>query len=180
MQFSRQCGQRPHRFTAHSGVVNQSCEYGVYLMWNGMETHQAQLMRVLYDEHGRALWGYALRLTGDRAAAQDVVQESMLRVWRRPDVLDQSAGSARAWLFTVARRIVIDEWRTGRSRAEILVEEAPDEPSVDDIDAVLTSWQVTEALARLSPQHGMCCLSATTGAGRLLRRPRCSAYRPAP
>ncbi|MHB8274436.1 MAG: sigma factor [Dermatophilaceae bacterium] len=45
-------------------------------------------------------------------ATQDIVQETLLRAWRNPKVLDQAQGSARAWLFTVARHLVIDEWRT--------------------------------------------------------------------
>src|SRR5437867_3713101 len=80
---------------------------------SGVRTSDADLMRALHDQHARALWSYAVHLTGgDRARAEDVVQETMLRAWRHPRVLDQSQGSARAWLFTVARRIVIDDWRT--------------------------------------------------------------------
>jgi RNA polymerase sigma-70 factor (ECF subfamily) len=114
---------------------------------------QARLMRALYDQHAAALWCYALRLTGDRAAAQDVVQESMLRAWRRPEVLDQSERSARAWLFTVARRVVIDDWRSGRSRREIPTGNLPEQAGPDDLDAALRRWQMIEALRRLSSEH---------------------------
>ncbi len=42
------------------------------------------LMQQLHDQHAAALWGYCLRLTGqDRARAEDVVQETLLRAWRR-------------------------------------------------------------------------------------------------
>ena len=42
------------------------------------------LMQQLHDEHAAALWGYCLRLTGhDRARAEDVVQETLLRAWRQ-------------------------------------------------------------------------------------------------
>ncbi|MFN2517792.1 MAG: sigma factor, partial [Jatrophihabitantaceae bacterium] len=81
-----------------------------------MTSTEAELLRTLHDEHARALWSYVVNLTnGDRAKAQDVVQETLLRAWRNPQVLDQSRGSARSWLFTVARRIVIDDWRAARS-----------------------------------------------------------------
>ena len=74
------------------------------------------LMQQLHDEHAAALWGYCLRLTGqDHARAEDVVQETLLRAWRNHDRLDETRGSVRAWLFTVARNIVIDEWRTPRA-----------------------------------------------------------------
>ena len=76
------------------------------------------MMRVLYDEHAAALWRYALRLTGDRARAEDVVQETLLRAWRHPEVTDDVERSARAWLFTVARNMIIDERRSARFRNE--------------------------------------------------------------
>ena len=44
-----------------------------------MDDPEAAMMRVLYDEHAAALWRYALRLTGDQARAEDVVQETLLR-----------------------------------------------------------------------------------------------------
>ena len=71
------------------------------------------MMQRLHDEHAGALWGHCLRLTGyDRARAEDVCQETLLRAWRNASILDESQGSVRAWLFTVARNIVIDESRT--------------------------------------------------------------------
>ncbi|MEO8888157.1 MAG: sigma factor, partial [Jatrophihabitantaceae bacterium] len=52
-----------------------------------MGTSEAELLRVLHDEHAQVLWAYVVRLTGgDRARAQDVVQETLLRAWRNPSV----------------------------------------------------------------------------------------------
>ncbi len=120
-----------------------------------MSERQVALMRELHDEHAGALWGYCLRLTGhDRARAEDVVQETLLRAWRHLDALDRSEGSVRSWLFTVARNLVIDDWRTKRSQSEVTVAEVPEgtgEP--DHTDQVLLSWVVAEALTRLSPEH---------------------------
>ena len=45
---------------------------------------RAEALRVIQDEHAPALWRYVVRLTGDRALADDIVQEVMLRAWRRP------------------------------------------------------------------------------------------------
>jgi RNA polymerase sigma-70 factor (ECF subfamily) len=42
--------------------------------------------------------------------AEDVVQETLLRACRSPDVVDGTHGSVRGWLFTVARHLVVDEW----------------------------------------------------------------------
>ena len=83
-----------------------------------MDDPEAALMRVLYDEHAAALWRYAVRLTGDQARAEDVVQETLLRAWQHPEVTDGDR-SARAWLFTVARNMIIDERRSARFRKRV-------------------------------------------------------------
>ncbi len=120
-----------------------------------MPDSAAVLMQQLHDEHAAALWGYCLRLTGrDHARAEDVVQETLLRAWRHRDRLDESRGSVRAWLFTVARNIVIDDWRTGRATSEVVVAEVPEARDVDDrTDELLLSWVVAEAVTSLSEDH---------------------------
>jgi RNA polymerase sigma-70 factor, ECF subfamily len=112
-------------------------------------------MQGLYDEHASALWGFCLRLTGnDRARAEDVAQETMLRAWRNAAVLTESRGSVRSWLFTVARNIVIDEWRGGRSQHEFATAELPQGEVGDDrTDELLLSWVVADALQQLSADH---------------------------
>jgi RNA polymerase sigma-70 factor (ECF subfamily) len=120
----------------------------------GVKTDDSELLRTLHDEHGGALWSYVVGLTnGDRAQAQDVVQETMLRAWRNPRVLEQASGSARGWLFTVAKRIVIDEWRTARSRRERVTEQLPEQPVADGIDHALDRQLVVAALRTLSVEH---------------------------
>lgn len=113
------------------------------------------LMQQLHDEHAAALWGYCLRLTGqDRARAEDVVQETLLRAWRNFPALDEAHGSVRAWLFRVAKNIVIDEWRTKRAQSEFAVAEVPEGPAApDQTDQLLLSWVVADALTRLSAEH---------------------------
>lgn len=114
---------------------------------------EAQLTAV-YAEHGRAMQMYATRLLGDPVAAEDVVQEALIRLWRHPEVLDNGRGSVRGWLLTVIRNIVIDGARARGARpAE--VPEDPTAPPVqrDHADAVATSVTIHEALGRLSPEH---------------------------
>lgn len=119
-----------------------------------MSTCQPELMRALVDEHATAIWSYALRLTGgDRNRAHDVVQETLLRAWRHPEVLQVERGSPRAWLFTTARHIVIDEWRARSVRPEVITDDLPEVATPDGIDEAVQSWLVASALERLSPDH---------------------------
>jgi len=112
------------------------------------------LMQQLHEDHAAALWRFCLRLTGfDHARAEDVVQETLLRAWKRQPELDGSEGSTRSWLFTVARNIVIDQWRSQRSHGEIPLAEVPERDAVDHTDQLLTSWVVADALSQLTEDH---------------------------
>lgn len=121
-----------------------------------MDDPEAAMMRVLYHEHAPALWRYALRLTGDRARAEDVVQETLLRAWRHPDVAADVDRSARAWLFTVARNMIIDERRSARFRHETGVadpEKVADYAAPDQVDTALDRMLLSTALSQLSEEH---------------------------
>jgi RNA polymerase sigma-70 factor, ECF subfamily len=68
--------------------------------------HSAELVvRAVYAEHGRAMRAYATRLLGDPVAAEDIVQEALVRLWRNPQVLHNGKGSVRGWLLTVVRNL---------------------------------------------------------------------------
>src|ERR1700758_5416067 len=114
------------------------------------------MMRMLYDEHAAALWRYAMRLTGDQARAEDVVQETLLRAWQHPEVTDDNGRSVRAWLFTVARNMIIDERRSSRFRNEVSSldgSSVPEQASPDEVHSALDRMLIGEALAQLSPDH---------------------------
>jgi RNA polymerase sigma-70 factor, ECF subfamily len=119
-----------------------------------MADNPTELMHQLHAEHSAALWGFCLHLTGDPVRAEDVAQETLLRAWQRASKLDESQGSVRSWLFTVARNIVIDEWRSKRHQNERPTGDLP-EPgdAVDHTDSLLQSWVVAEAVSRLSDEH---------------------------
>jgi RNA polymerase sigma-70 factor (ECF subfamily) len=90
----------------------------------------------------------------DRARAEDVVQETLLRAWRHRAILESSPPALRAWLYTVARNIVIDEWRSRRAQLETTVADVPEATTGDDADdQLLLGWVVAEAVTRLSAEH---------------------------
>jgi RNA polymerase sigma-70 factor (ECF subfamily) len=121
-----------------------------------MNNVDTALMRELYSEHAGALWRYALRLTGDRARAEDVVQETLLRAWQHPHVFDDSERSSRAWLFRVARNMIIDEHRSSRFRHEVSSpdgQDALERSGPDEVDAALDRLLIGDALTQLSLEH---------------------------
>jgi RNA polymerase sigma-70 factor (ECF subfamily) len=113
-------------------------------------------LRVLYQEHSDALWRYAVRLTRDPHQAHDVVQETLLRAWRHPEITADSTPSPRAWLFTVARNIIIDDRRSARYRNEIAMSEGADMPEpidLHDTNATIDRLMIRQALTQLSIDH---------------------------
>jgi RNA polymerase sigma-70 factor, ECF subfamily len=118
-------------------------------------TRQEEGLRVLYDAHASVLLAYALRLTGgDRARAEDVVQETLVRAWRNLHRLDDAVSPVRPWLFTVAQRVAIDAHRARRARPpEVGDAMLAVVPGLDQMDALLDRVVVTEALHALSREH---------------------------
>ncbi len=125
-----------------------------------MKSKHDDLLLALHHAHGRALFNYVARMTGDDALAQDIVQESLLKAWKHPSILDQSNDSTRAWLFTVARNLVIDDRRSARFRRESATEIIPDIPTADETDAVLDAWVISDVLSTLSESHRRAIVSA--------------------
>jgi RNA polymerase sigma-70 factor (ECF subfamily) len=124
------------------------------MRFRGGETRERDL-RALYDAHAFALLGYAVRLCdGDRAQAEDLVQETLVRAWRHLDRLDPSAAPVRPWLFTVAQHLAIDAHRARRARPPEVGDAAlATVPGLDRIESTLDRIVVTDALQSLSHEH---------------------------
>lgn len=82
----------------------------------------------LYRLTASKLFGIALRICGDRQAAEDVLHEVYLIVWRRAGAWEPGRASPITWLATIARNRAIDWRRAQRVRAVAPLEDAPDLP----------------------------------------------------
>lgn len=115
-------------------------------------------IRMLYQEHGRCLLAYATRLTGDRPAAEDIVQETLMRAWKHSQSLQQGTGSVRGWLLTVARNLVTDRARARSARPTEVAAPTdaamPDRRTGQDVAAEVTDRiVVVDAMDVLSAEH---------------------------
>ncbi|HET7014926.1 MAG TPA: sigma-70 family RNA polymerase sigma factor [Streptosporangiaceae bacterium] len=111
----------------------------------------SQLWRI----NGTSLMRFALKLTlGDKHRAEDIVQETLVRAWRHPEIVDGHAETIRPWLFTVARNVAIDLWRMQSRRDDVIEDKPVDRANpVHDIDQAMTAMDVRAALAELTPEH---------------------------
>jgi RNA polymerase sigma-70 factor (ECF subfamily) len=116
-------------------------------------TLQDDLVRALYEEHAGPLLGYVRRLTGDSQRAEDVVQETIIRAWRNPAVAARDHGSIRPWLLVVARNIVIDHARAGRSRPVEVGAHSEQLGTDEGLEAWERRQEVAAAMQMLSEPH---------------------------
>jgi RNA polymerase sigma-70 factor, ECF subfamily len=79
----------------------------------------------LYDRHSRLLFGLILRIVRDRGEAEDILQETFVRVWTRAERYDARVGGPLPWIVRVARNCAIDRLRARRVRAPV------DAPAID-------------------------------------------------
>ena len=77
-----------------------------------LSRQDVKAFEALYDRYGNLVYSVSLRILGDVQAAEDVVQEVFLRVWRKPDHYDTARGRFLTWLLSVARNRAIDEHRS--------------------------------------------------------------------
>ena len=86
-------------------------------------------MAQLYDRYSGIVYSVALRVLGDTGAAEDVLQEVFMQLWRNPGLFDSSRGNLGAWLAVIARNRAIDGLRKRRPEtdiADIVVSVEPD------------------------------------------------------
>jgi RNA polymerase sigma-70 factor (ECF subfamily) len=113
-------------------------------------------MKALYGEHAAVLWRYALRSTGDASQAEDVVQETLPRAWQYPEVIGDAERPVRAWLFTVARNMIIDDRRSARFRHVVNSldnSSAPEQFTPDEVNTALDRLLIADAMTQLSAEH---------------------------
>jgi RNA polymerase sigma factor (sigma-70 family) len=99
--------------------------------------HDVAALAEVYDQFAPIVFGVALRVTNDRQAAEDVTQEVVLDLWRRPERFDPGRGALRPWLATIAHNRGVDWIRRelaarGRDRRDLRIVLAGDVPDVDD------------------------------------------------
>lgn len=121
-----------------------------------MTAHQLSTdegLREVYDEHARELYGFAVRTLGDRGAAEDLVQEVLLRAWLKADSYRPERGSARSWLFAIARNLAIDVARARAARPELVTGDEDLAAHRDELAQIEQRVLLLEILARLTIEH---------------------------
>jgi RNA polymerase sigma-70 factor, ECF subfamily len=107
----------------------------------------------LYRRYGKRLYRFGVQALGDNGLAEEMVQESFVKLWRSAERFDAQRGSVGAFLFVIARSTAADIRKRPSSRPLVPVEETQVPPQPDSVDQILDSLIVREAFETLGPGH---------------------------
>jgi RNA polymerase sigma-70 factor (ECF subfamily) len=99
-----------------------------------VQRRDERAIAALYDRYGGLAFGLAYRILDDRGAAEDVVQDAFMSVWRRAVSFQLDRGSVRTWLLSIVHHRAIDRLRgaAGKSRRDEPLDEIDRIAQVDD------------------------------------------------
>ena len=117
-------------------------------------------LETLYDRHASTVIAISLKVIGEQAAAEDILQETFWRVWRSATTFQSTRGSFTSWLFRIARNLAIDAYRrrsvrpsamAGPDDANSILDQVPDPDMnvVEQAQSVFKNRQVRDAMASL-------------------------------
>src|SRR4051795_8131136 len=124
-----------------------------------MQRRDPNALAELYDRYGRITFSLIIRIVRDSGTAEDLVQETFLRVWNRVHGFDAEKGAIGPWLLAVARNRAIDYLRSagGRERNALEFEETDRPALYTDMERDLLlsdkARRVKAAMEKLPPNH---------------------------
>ncbi|MDW0361520.1 sigma-70 family RNA polymerase sigma factor [Vreelandella venusta] len=124
----------------------------------------------LYRQEGARLLGVVMRIVKDRGMAEDIVHDACLNIWQRADSFDPERGSARTWIFSIARHLALNAIRQREREIRVDIND-PGELADDDTyqqslstTAEVFDWQtgqqMDECLQQLEIERRNCVLHA--------------------
>jgi RNA polymerase sigma-70 factor, ECF subfamily len=127
-----------------------------------LKRHDPQAMTDLYDRYGRLAYSLIIRVVHDAGVAEDLVQETFLRIWNRVHAFDAEKGALGPWVLTVARNRAIDYLRStdGRMAKSALELDALEQPGAfADMERDMVNSErarrVRAAFSKLNPNQQM-------------------------
>ena len=151
------------------GVSTTSKEFDHHAVIARIALGEQAALHQLYQYEGAKLLGVVYRIVKDRGMAEDIVHDACLNIWQRAASFDPQRGSARTWVFSIARHLALNAIR-GRNREVSTGLDDPHELVDDDIDRMtppvedVFDWQtgqrMDECLQELESERRNCVLHA--------------------
>ena len=116
-------------------------------------------LETLYNRHARAVYSLSLKMLGEPAAAEEIVQECFLKLWRQPELYQAARGKLLSWLLGVTHHRAVDQLRRRRLEQRYTADGKVDPAASDEADPERRAWgrfqveAVGRALADLPPSQ---------------------------
>jgi RNA polymerase sigma-70 factor, ECF subfamily len=124
-----------------------------------VEQGDAEAFAMLYDRHSRPAYSLAYRMMGEKQAAEDLLQDALLKVWRGAGSYRPERGGVRTWILSIVHNRGIDQLRSLASRRRTQERVEASAPRVQPSEAFTQAWrntqreQVREALGALPAEQ---------------------------
>ena len=138
------------------------CYFFSMLMSTLLEKHIVELLAernekaisLLYDNYSDTLFGVAYKVVKDEDLAQDVLQESFVKIWKKADSYDPSKAKLFTWLFRITRNTAIDKLRSISTKSDKEIQiDVSDVYNVGHEDVRPELMDVQENLDKIEPKY---------------------------
>ncbi|WP_447555998.1 sigma-70 family RNA polymerase sigma factor [Vreelandella sp. EE22] len=144
----------------------QEFDYADTLVRCARGEHDA--LHALYRQEGARMLGVVRRMVKDRGMAEDIVHDAFINIWQRADTFDPDKGSARTWIFSIARHLALNAIRQrdrithGEFDADALQleDDSPPQGQTEDVFDWQTGQRMDECLKELEAERRNCVLQA--------------------
>lgn len=133
-------------------------DYEVCLLACARGDHRA--LHQLYEQDSSRLLGVALRITRNKALAEDIVHDAFIKIWHGARSFDPLRGSARGWVFSVTRHLALDVVRSAGRDVPLDDQYEPMAEPAQTVDFAARSGQIHQCLEQLDPTRRTCILHA--------------------
>src|SRR5207302_4286854 len=126
------------------------------VMVSAIRSGDESAMALLYDRYSSIVYSVALRVLSDTGAAEDILQEVFMQLWRNPGLFDSSRGNLAPWLAVISRNRAIDALRRRRPEsdiADVIVSVEPD--MADEAERARAMEKVRGALGTMPAAQRM-------------------------
>lgn len=83
-----------------------------------LQERDEKAISLLYDNYADTLYGVAYKVVKDEDLAQDIVQESFVKIWKKSDSYDSTKAKLFTWLFRITRNTAIDKLRSINTKSD--------------------------------------------------------------
>ncbi|MBE2268996.1 MAG: sigma-70 family RNA polymerase sigma factor [Anaerolinea sp.] len=110
-----------------------------------------QAFMELYEKYGKAVFSLAYRIVNNSVLAEEIAQDTFLKVWHQPNRWDSDKGRLKSWLLTIAQFTAIDRLRQERRQPAVLPDALEDNAETVHLPDTF-AWQEGSALKQLVAQ----------------------------